>query len=353
METIRSRDHARIDVCIAAGLAGTALAPGVTAGIRAAAAFGAVGLTSLSAMTDYEGGLFPTLSLSQHRAVEAGIGTALCAWGLRRAGRGGGWALALAGSAQVALALTGSRGRDEGPPETLYRPIDTPKPLADGIWIVDGTIGPGLPVRMTVIRLQSGGLLLYSPTRYSPALRQALEALGPIRHLVAASTVHWVFVKDWQTAVPGVTSWVAPGLAQRGQVRRARLRIDHELAETPPAVWAGEIEQEVVRGAASFAEVAMFHRPSRTAMFADLVQNIEAHKLPWLLRPLGRALGNLAPEGRAPTHYRALVRAGGSGQAAARRIVAWAPERIVVAHGLPIEQDAAAYLRQSLAWLAR
>ena len=346
-----SRDHARLDVAVAGALAATAVAPGVDKDVRMAAGLSAVALTALSAMTDYEGGMFPRLSMPQHRAVGAGIGAALCAWGMRRGGRGGGWALAAAGVGQMGLALTGPQGRYGGPPSTLYTPIDVPKDLADGLWIVDSELGPGLPVRMAVIRLRDGGLLLHSPTRYTPSLHRAIEALGPIRHLVAPSSVHWLFMKAWQDAVPEATSWAAPGLGRRGQVRRAGLRIDHELSDTPPAVWDGEVDQVVVHGGAGFVEVAMFHRASRTALLTDLVQNMEAHKLPWILRPLGRLLGNVAPEGRAPAHLRALVRVGGAGRAAARRIVAWAPARILVAHGLPIEQDAAGALRRSLAWL--
>lgn len=231
----------------------------------------------------------------------------------------------------------------------VYPPLDAPKPVADGLWVVDAVLGAGLPVRMTVIRLANGDLLLHSPTRYGAALRQALEALGRIRHLVAPSTVHWTFVKAWQGAVPDTIVWAAPGLRDRRQVQRSGLRIDAELTDTPPPAWADEIEQAVVRGRFGFSEVVMLHRPTRTAVFTDLVQNFEMAKLPPLLRPVGRMLGNVAPAGRAPTHLRLVM--GHRGRDAARRIVAWAPERLLVAHGRPIETDAAAKLRRSLAWL--
>lgn len=342
---ISSRTHAAIDVGVALGLAATAIA---TSSPRSRVAAGTASclLTAVSAATDYEGGCFPRLSLGAHRAIEAASGAALCAWSLRR---GGSRALAAAGSVQLALALL-SADRGAGPPCTVYAPLDAPKPFADGVWLVDSVLGPGLPVRMTVLRLANGDLVLHSPTRYSPALHRALERLGPIRHLVAPSSVHWVFMKAWQDASPEAASWAAPGLGARGQVRRSGLRIDGELGDAPPDVWRGEVELAVVRGLGGFAEVAMLHRASRTALLTDLVQNIEARKLPWVLRPVGRVLGNLAPDGRAPAHLRAIVSS--RSRAAARRIVAWAPERVVVAHGRPIEHDAAAALARSLAWLA-
>lgn len=73
---------------------------------------------------------------------------------------------------------------------TTYAPLDILKPVGDGIWIVDS--GPlhaagaiPLLIRMTVIQLEDGGILLHSPTRYDPVLRQEIESLRPIRHIVA------------------------------------------------------------------------------------------------------------------------------------------------------------------------
>ena len=37
--------------------------------------------------------------------------------------------------------------------------------------------------------------------------------------------------------------------------------------------------------------------------------------------------------------------------AAVRRVLAWAPERVLFAHGRPFEEDGAERLRRSLAWL--
>lgn len=349
---ITSKQQAGIEVGVASGLLAAALLPGASAAVRAEAALGGVLLTVLSAVTDYEGGAFPIVSLAQHRALQAACGTALCVGGLRRGGRDGGWALSLAGSAQLALALIGPKRADAGPPDTLYGPLDTPKPLAEGLWIVDSRLGPGLPVRMTVIRLENGDVLLHSPTRFDPALLAAIEAIGPIRHIVAPSTIHWVFVKPWQDVVSMATVWAVSGLAGRAQVRRAGLRIDHVLSDTAPAAWAGQIDQAAVRGGFGFVEVAMFHRASRTALMTDLVQNVETGKLPWLFRPLARLLGNAAPEGGAPAHLRALVGMGRPSAEAVGRIIGWAPDRVVVAHGEPVEADAAGYLRRSLAWLA-
>ncbi len=237
-----------------------------------------------------------------------------------------------------------------------YPPLDTPKPVAEGVWVVDGApipvLGVPLPVRMAVLRLGGGDLLLHSPIRYGEGLRRALERLGRVRHLVAPNSAHWMFLPDWQRNCPDALVWAAPGLRGRAQVKRSGLRVDHDLGEVPPAAWAGEVEQAVVPGGLGFAEVALFHRASGTLLLTDLVLNLEPAKLPPLARPPLRLLGVTAPDGKAPAYLRRVIgmRRAEAARAAAR-LVAWKPERVVFAHGRWFERDGAAALRRSLAWL--
>lgn len=239
-----------------------------------------------------------------------------------------------------------------------YPPLDLPKPAAEGVWVVDS--GPmqamgviPIPVRMTAIRLENGDLLLHSPTRHTPALQAALEGFGPIRHLVAPNIAHWTFLKEWQARLPKVTTWAAPGLRNRSAVRRSGVRLDHDLKDGPLPGWPGEIERITVRGGGGFHEVALFHRPSKTLLLADLVQNFEPGKLPLPLRPLAWAAGITAPDGKAPAYLRAVVRLGGAeAREAGRRLVATRPERVIFAHGRWFDRDGAARLARSLRWLA-
>lgn len=236
-----------------------------------------------------------------------------------------------------------------------YPPLDTLKPVAEGLWIVDGALsraGVRIPVRMTVLRLGSGGLWLHSPTRVTPGLRAELEREGPVAHLVAPSFAHWTFAKDWQAACPTATTWAAPGLRDRGQVKRSGLRIDHDLATWPPEDWAGEIDQVLVPGGMNVTEVAFHHRPTRTLILTDLVENFEPDKLNPLVRPLIRAAGAMAPEGQAAAHYRMVMNMRRQKvKEAARRMLDWEPERVIFSHGAWFDRDGAAQLRRSFRWL--
>jgi hypothetical protein len=240
--------------------------------------------------------------------------------------------------------------------DPTYPPLDTLKPVADGIGMVDSgphrMLGIPLPVRMTVVRLRSGTLWLHSPTRLDEGLAKELDAHGPVGHLVAPSMGHWSYLRDWQRRYPQATTWAVPGLRERPAVKKSGVRLDHDLSNLPPQEWEGEIRQAVVPGAV-FAECAFFHDASRTAILTDLIVNVEPDKMPALLRPVVRLLGVAAPDGTTPPYVRALVRrrreqAGEAG----RRILDWGAERVIFAHGRWIERDGAAEMRRRLAWLA-
>ena len=243
-----------------------------------------------------------------------------------------------------------------GSRSSVYPPLDVLKPVADGIWVVDSgplrRMGIPIPVRMTIIRLADGDLLLHSPTPYHDGLRDEMERHGRIAHLLAPNSAHWVFVQDWQARCPAATTWAAPGLRKRSQVKASGVRLDHDLGEAAPAVWAAEIDQTIIPGGAGFNEVAMFHRPSGTLILTDLVVNIEAKKLPLLVRPGARLAGVTAPDGKAPIYLRIIInRKRAEATAAAARLLAWNPERVIFTHGRWFDRDGAAQLRNSLRWL--
>ncbi len=228
-------------------------------------------------------------------------------------------------------------------------------PLGEGIWIVDArpirALGMLLPLRMSVIRLRGGGLLLHSPIHHTPELQAELEALGPIAHLVAPSVAHWRFLVGWQRACPAARTWAAPGLGTRAQVRAAGVRVDADLGEHAPEAWRDELDQVLFR-APGYAELAFHHRASRTVLVTDVVANVDGALLPPVSRLAATAAGLTAPHGRAPAQLRLLLRLNKPVNArAAARLVAFAPERVVPAHGMWFANDATARLGDSLGWL--
>jgi hypothetical protein len=237
-----------------------------------------------------------------------------------------------------------------------YPPLDVLKPVAENVWIVDSgpqhVGGLSLPVRMSVIRLSSGETWLHSPTRHTEALQQKIEALGPIGYLVAPNIAHWTHLKEWQAHCPDATSSAAPNLRQRSQVRKAGVRLDRDLTEAPLKAWGNEIEQVIIPGGAGFREVAFFHKPTRTLLLTDLIQNLELDKLPLPTRLFAKLTGIQAPDGKAPAYLRLIIRLRrDDAREAVSRLVEWNPERVIFSHGRWFEQDGTAELRRAFRWL--
>ncbi|HYF07094.1 MAG TPA: DUF4336 domain-containing protein [Acetobacteraceae bacterium] len=239
-----------------------------------------------------------------------------------------------------------------------YPPLGVLKPVAEGVWIVDDGmrhLGLPFPIRMTVVRLPDGGVWLHSPTPFSGALDAALRAIGAVRHLVAPDTAHWSHIPAWQARHPDAVLWGVPGLAERAARKGAALRFDRVLEEAPPDAWSGVMEHAMFRFP-GFAELAFFHPSTATLILTDTVQAMDPARMPLRMRLLLRVAGSAAPEGGTPRYLRWLLRrrvVRAANRAAAEKLIALAPARVLFAHGASYEGDGTARLRRAFAWALR
>jgi hypothetical protein len=122
--------------------------------------------------------------------------------------------------------------------------------------------GVRMRLNMTVLRLRDGSLLLHSPVVIDDPLAGALAAIGPVRHVVAPSSYHHLFVTACLDRYPRAALYLAPGLpAKRADLKPAGIL----GADTPP--WAGEVDALVIEGTPKFREVAFFHRPAHGEVY--------------------------------------------------------------------------------------
>lgn len=241
---------------------------------------------------------------------------------------------------------------------TGYEPLFTLKPVAPDIWLVDGPIirfyGMPFPTRMVVVRLNDGGLWLHSPIDPDEDLLSALAELGPVRHLIAPNWIHYAYLPAWQRLFPDAQTWAAPGVRERAASRKMALRIDHDLTDQAPQDWAGIIDQIVVPGSPVHREAVFLHRPSKTLILTDLIENFEATNLPVWFIPMAWMAGVLDPDGKAPIDMRQTFRKGrAQARGAIEEILAWAPERLIMAHGRWYDAGAMAELHRAFRWVLR
>jgi hypothetical protein len=92
-------------------------------------------------------------------------------------------------------------------------------------------------------------------------------------------------------------------------------------------------------------------------VLTDLIENFEPEKLPSWMRPLVWAAGIRAPNGSMPRDMRLTFRFNRKEDGLARleraveQMIAWKPERVVLAHGRWFENDGTRELTRAFAWL--
>lgn len=202
-------------------------------------------------------------------------------------------------------------------------------------------LGARLPLRMTVLACE-GGVAIVSPIAIDDALAEAIDALGPVRYLLAPNLLHHMHLQSASKRYPEAKVLGAPGLA----TKRSDLRFDGELGDgeiTP------ELESHLVRGADKLSEVVFFHRPSKTLVVTDLVFNIHGARgmSGLVLSMLSRALGKVEQS--------RLLRWMTKDRAAAGKSVDTLLdlpfERLVMAHGNVVEHGAKAELSAGTWWM--
>ena len=220
------------------------------------------------------------------------------------------------------------------------------------IWVAEGPVvrfmGFPYPTRMAIIRLNDGGLFLWSPIALTPGLQATVDALGPVRYLVAPNKLHHLFLGDWKTAYPWARMYAPPGLTRR----RRDLAFDEKLTNEPPAVWSAEIDQTFVHGSFALTEAAFFHRASKTVLITDLIQCFPPDWFKGWRRWVAKRTGIVGPKPGTPIDFRTSFTNRRVLRQSIERILGWQPEHLIVAHGPLIEEDAVGYIRQALSWAA-
>ena len=174
-----------------------------------------------------------------------------------------------------------------------------------------------------IARLTDGRLRVWSPVRLSAALRGEVDRLGEVAHLVSPNKRRHLYLAEWKAAYPGAKPW-----GPQSMIRRKReLAFEEPLTDAWPDEWGSGFDQAWFRGSFAMDEIAFFHRPWRTAHFADLIQAFDERFLSqnwsWWSRPLARLHGIAAASPGAPREWRLSFFNGAPARAARARALSW------------------------------
>jgi glyoxylase-like metal-dependent hydrolase (beta-lactamase superfamily II) len=233
---------------------------------------------------------------------------------------------------------------------TALTPV--PRPIDKDLWVVDHLASLPLGVRMplcaTIVRLADGGLWIHSPTPLSPELATAVEALGPVRDLVAPNRFHHLSAGAWAQRFPGARLWAAPGLPEK----RRELSFAGVLGDGATAPWANELAALPLAGAPAMNEVVFFHPASRTLVCTDLLFNVRkpASAMTSFILTLVGTKGRFAMS-RLWWRY---ARDRAALKASIEKMLEWDFARVIPSHGEIYESGSAnGDTRAALAWMLR
>jgi hypothetical protein len=203
------------------------------------------------------------------------------------------------------------------------------------------------PTRMAVVRLSSGKTWVWSPIALTEDLAIAVEAVGPVAHIVSPNKLHHLALSAWKTRWSEASIHAPPGLARKMK----GFRFDAELGDEPDREWIVDIDQVVFRGSFAMEEVVFFHRVSRTAIFGDLIQRFPDEVATGWKGTLLRLDDLVGPHGSTPREWRLSFLSRDAARAARQRVLDWKPERLLIAHGQCADGGATSVIAEALRWI--
>jgi Domain of unknown function (DUF4336) len=176
------------------------------------------------------------------------------------------------------------------------RPTQRVEVVKDQVWTFEqfqGIFYVVVPIRMTVVRLEPTGLLVYSPVAPTPEcvalLRELEDRHGPVKYIILSTVTgveHKVFVGPFARKFPRAKVYVTPNqwsfplnlpLPWLGLPRDRTHLLPAESAQAP---FADQVDYALLPpidlGLGPFGETACFHRASRTLMLTDAIVAIPA-----------------------------------------------------------------------------
>jgi hypothetical protein len=221
---------------------------------------------------------------------------------------------------------------------TLTLKGESMRSIGEDIWVVDDSfklMGCSMGLRMTVVKTSDGSVWVHSPTRINEELKAKVSAIGPVKHLVAASNGHNIWIRDWQDAFSDAKVHIAAGIPKKIKIENFDL-LDGDKGN----LWTDDFDHAYMP-VNFFNEHVFFHKKSKSLIVTDFVQNhSNLVRIGAKEKTLGKLFSVMGFKGEctAPPLKMGFVRKDKVGfEKFAKKVLSWDFDKIVVTHGAIID----------------
>ncbi len=226
---------------------------------------------------------------------------------------------------------------------------------AKNVWIVDGPnvrdFGVVFTTRMSVVRLSDGSLWVESPVSVPPDTLERVTALGPVRFLVAATPRHVWRLEAWHALFHQAQLW-APRTTPF-TLQKMRLPFTGILGDAAPQGWAVDLDQLAFKGNRLIEEVMFFHKEARTVIAGDLIQIHPIVKGRPVRNALTKLAGVASPHGGVGLDIRLSFTNRALARHSLEKLISWDFDKLIIAHGPCVTENAKPFVEQAFRWLMR
>jgi hypothetical protein len=213
------------------------------------------------------------------------------------------------------------------------------KLIGEGLYYAEadvGFYGVDIQTRMFVAVLEDGAVWVCSPLILTDDLANDLAALGSVRYVLSPNKIHNQGLSSFAERYPDAAIWASPGLMER----RNDIHFKGTLGDRPESEWRADFEQLTTDGNVFFSEVVFFHTKSKTLIVADLIENVTADTFSGKTGEIAAKAMHIFGKPLPSPEFRLYTLDPDAAREKLDTIAAWPFERIVLAHGDFIEENA-------------
>jgi len=225
--------------------------------------------------------------------------------------------------------------------------------FAENVWIADGPLVKDMKAmfttRMTIVKLKSGSVWIESPVPVSSETLKEINNLGTVKYLVAATPRHVWRLVGGHTLFPDAQLWMSR--PTRLTLKQGDLPPTNILTDIPPPEWKEDFEQLTFKGNPLMDEVLFYHKQSHTVILNDLIVSNRKIKGKYYSNLVFKLAGVAYPRSGVARDIKMSFIKRKLARQSLEKLLSWDFDKLIIAHGDCIENEAKSFVKEKFRWL--